>query len=194
MLYRKCMTDWPLLLSKGYWVDYACDERAWPVYITTFLLFGSLILFGALFPNLVGRAGAQDGPTRPDPMVAKHRRTFWALGIATWIVLCSVSLFVRTQTTFVATETSIIDTGCQFGRESVETYDRAQLTISYRYGRGKRVIDELYFKQYGKPRIRLPLPNSYLKNLSVIAPEALRAYVEMLMSEGKPVPEALKGL
>jgi len=117
------------------------------------------------------------------------------LGIVTLLSLSIIPALSRSMTSLVATETTIVETGCRLRAGYVETYDRRKLKIVYRYSRGENEYDELYFIQKGKRRLHLRIDgSSHVSNFIVIAPEAMREYADQLRSEGKVLPHGLTNI
>ncbi len=101
----------------------------------------------------------------------------------------------RTRTLLVASESSIVETGCELRQAFAETYDRQKLEITYHFATGKDPYHELRFTQSGKRQITVELDGSSdLENLVLIAPDAMKEYVEQLRAESKRVPEELANL
>ncbi len=181
----------PLVLAKGSWAAYPCDDRMLRIYLLSLILFG--FIFAVVF-FLVYRPSRARG--QPTPEFGSLDRTakiaLTTVGMLMLISLALVPALARSRTLLSATETSIVETGCQFRTAYEERYDREKLQIIYRFARGKSNFDELYFIQKGKRRIRLRInKSSHLKNLALIAPEAMKAYVDRLKSEGKQIPYEL---
>lgn len=191
----------PLTLAEGWWAAYPCGDRMLRIYITTvvvaFILCGFLtgiVYIGARLKS-ISWSTADAQVTEPD-FDRASKLALSVTGLAFFLLLSFIPALARSRTSLVATETSIVDTGCQFRTTYTETYDRQKLKIIYRFKRGKNDIDELYFIQKGKRRIRLNLhsSDSNIENFVSVAPEAMKAYAEQLRLEGKRLPSELANL
>lgn len=186
-----------MILQKGNWSDYPCDDRMLRIYVFTIIF--AILIFGFLYGvfRLVDAIHLPKG--NPEVGIFSNQRKSLIVvvlaGILFLLVLASVPAFSRSMTSLVATESLFIETGCRLRTPYTDTWDRSKTNISYRYSRGKRNFDELYFVQKGKRRIRLWINTSEsLSNLIAIAPDAMRDYASQLRSEGKRLPAELERL
>jgi hypothetical protein len=189
-----------MLLQEGNWSEYPCDDRMLRVYISTIVFI--LVIVGFLYGVVrVGEAIRFSFQSQPEPEIrifSNDRISLIAVGLVGLfflLIMAIVPALGRSMTSLVATESSIVETGCRLRTSYTEIWDRSKTDIYYRYSRGKNNFDELYFVQKGKRRLRLRINNpGPLSNLIAIAPDAMQDYADQLRSEGKKLSAELERL
>ncbi|WP_192254261.1 hypothetical protein [Mesorhizobium silamurunense] len=125
-----------------------------------------------------------------DPKAKTMAITLLVFVAASVLLISFVVPLSRSRTRLFATATSIVETGCQALTPYREVLDRNFVEFRYRFSRGKSDVDELQINQKGKRSFGIGLRgNPYLKNLFVLAPEAMDQYFDQLKAEGKALPQ-----
>jgi len=199
-----------MTLSDGALASYSCGARFLDAYLAAVLFCGAGA--GSLFLIVVGTLTTMERAAQEKaaaghaqvpygfrsgiaaflryPMNRMTTRTLLVVATAAVLLISFVLSLSPLRARLFATETSIVETGCNMLTPYRDVYDRNLVQFRYQYGRGKSRFDTLQISQTGKRPLDVELGDSpYLKNLVALAPDAMNRYFDELRAEGKALPQ-----
>lgn len=187
-----------LRLADGWFAAQTCGERIGLSYLITVILLGTLAVLSYLFmefaarkrmipiATLVGHSTPlpSDDVIDRDPKAGAINAVLVSFVAAVILLGSLVAPLSRSRTHVFATETSIVETGCQLFSAYQEVLDRDKASVTYRSrvgGKDNHRMNWLEIRQKGKRSISISLDKTpYLNNLTEVAPLAMSQYFEQI--------------